>query len=44
MGNAAAQGALWGRHAQDWAELQEPAFRPLYHRALPDLNVHHKHD
>ena len=30
MGNATMQGKLWGRHARNWTELQEPAFRPIY--------------
>jgi SAM-dependent methyltransferase len=41
MGNAGVQGALWGRRARDWAELQEPAFRPLYTKALHELGVGH---
>jgi SAM-dependent methyltransferase len=27
---AAGNGRLWGARARDWAELQEPQFRPLY--------------
>jgi SAM-dependent methyltransferase len=29
-GSAAAQGELWGARARDYAEVQEPTFRPLY--------------
>ena len=32
--SAAQQGELWGAHARDWAEVQEPQFSPLYVAAL----------
>lgn len=35
----AAQGDLWSEHTADWAELLEPAFRPLYDAALDALGV-----
>jgi SAM-dependent methyltransferase len=34
MGTAETQGRLWGAKAQDWAELQEPAWRRLYAQVL----------
>jgi SAM-dependent methyltransferase len=34
MGTAEVQGPLWGAKAHDWAELQEPAWRPLYEEVL----------
>lgn len=34
MGTAAVQGALWGARAKDWAEVQEPAWQPVYRTAL----------
>jgi SAM-dependent methyltransferase len=34
MGTAEIQGELWGARARDWAELQEPAWRPLYEAVL----------
>ncbi|TAK44485.1 MAG: class I SAM-dependent methyltransferase [Betaproteobacteria bacterium] len=30
MGTAKIQGELWGAKARDWAELQEPSWRPVY--------------
>lgn len=33
-GSAAAQGALWGSRARDWAEIQEPVSRPLYEAVI----------
>ena len=30
MGTAAIQGELWGAKARDWAETQEPAWRPIF--------------
>jgi SAM-dependent methyltransferase len=33
------QGELWGASARDWAELQEPAFQPLYEAVLDALQV-----
>ncbi len=34
MGTAQAQGALWGAHALDWAEVQEGTVIPLYEAVL----------
>lgn len=34
MGTAAVQGELWGARAQDWADLNEPAWRPVFEAAL----------
>jgi SAM-dependent methyltransferase len=34
MGSAAVQGPLWGRAADDWAELQEPTALPLWEAML----------
>jgi SAM-dependent methyltransferase len=34
MRTGEAQGALWGARANDWAEVQEPAWRPLYEAIL----------
>jgi SAM-dependent methyltransferase len=34
MGTAAIQGELWGAKARDWAEAQEPAWVPVFDRAL----------
>jgi SAM-dependent methyltransferase len=34
MGTAEVQGSLWGARARDWAELQEPAWRPIFREAL----------
>jgi len=39
MGTAAVQGELWGARARDWAEIQEPAWRPVYEALLGNLNV-----
>ncbi|MFQ5923342.1 MAG: class I SAM-dependent methyltransferase [Anaerolineales bacterium] len=39
MGSAQAQGDLWGRAPQDWAELQEPHHRPLFVAMLDEGNV-----
>jgi SAM-dependent methyltransferase len=33
------QGALWGAKANDWAEVQEPAWRPLYEAILRRAGV-----
>jgi SAM-dependent methyltransferase len=30
MGTAAIQGELWGARASDWAEVNEPAWRPIF--------------
>src|SRR5438132_12106126 len=34
IGSAAIQGELWGLRARDWAELNEPAWRPVFEVAL----------
>jgi hypothetical protein len=34
MGTAQIQGELWGAKAADWAELQEPAWKPVFEAAL----------
>ena len=34
MGTAAVQGELWGAKARDWAEIQEPAWTPVFVQAL----------
>jgi SAM-dependent methyltransferase len=34
MGTAAVQGELWGARARDWAEVQEPSWRPIYEVVL----------
>jgi SAM-dependent methyltransferase len=34
MSKADIQGALWGAKAEDWAELQEPAWTPIFDHAL----------
>ena len=34
MSSADTQGALWGAKAADWAELQEPAWTPIFEEAL----------
>ena len=39
MGTAAIQGALWGARARDWAELNEPAWRPVFAAALNQAGV-----
>jgi SAM-dependent methyltransferase len=36
---AAAQGALWGERAREWADLQEGAFEPLYRAAFENAGV-----
>jgi cyclopropane fatty-acyl-phospholipid synthase-like methyltransferase len=33
------QGALWGAKADDWAEVQEPAWRSLYETILRRAGV-----
>jgi len=38
-GTAAAQGAIWGQRARDWAEIQEPTARPLYESVLEAFDV-----
>ncbi|HEU0203732.1 MAG TPA: class I SAM-dependent methyltransferase [Burkholderiaceae bacterium] len=39
MGTAQAQGELWGARAQDWAQLQEPAWEPVFRKALLHAGV-----
>jgi SAM-dependent methyltransferase len=39
MGTAPLQGDLWGARANDWTQLQEPAFRPLYEAAFRAAGV-----
>lgn len=38
-GTSAAQGPLWGARAKDWADVQEPAARPLYEAALRKTGI-----
>jgi SAM-dependent methyltransferase len=40
MSSAQMQGELWGAKANDWAELQEPAWRPVYDHVLGRARVH----
>lgn len=39
-GSSRLQGALWGRHARDWAEVQEAQSKSLYTIVLKALNLH----
>jgi SAM-dependent methyltransferase len=39
MGTAEVQGALWGARAEDWAMVQEPAWRPIFAAALRHAGV-----
>jgi cyclopropane fatty-acyl-phospholipid synthase-like methyltransferase len=39
MGTAEVQGALWGARARDWADIQEPAWRPVFEAALRHAGV-----
>lgn len=39
MGTARAQGELWGARARDWAEVQEPTWRPVYEAVLAQARV-----
>ena len=39
MGTAAIQGGLWGARARDWADLNEPAWRPVFAAALAAAGV-----
>jgi SAM-dependent methyltransferase len=39
MGTAAVQGELWGARASEWAEVQEPHWRPIYREALVHAGV-----
>jgi len=40
MSKADIQGALWGAKAQDWAELQEPAWNPIFERGFDLAGLH----
>ena len=39
MGTAAIQGELWGAKARDWAEVQEPAWRPVFENVMTLVGV-----
>src|SRR2546427_9346029 len=39
MGTAPIQGALWGARARDWADLNEPAWRPVFEAAMDQAGV-----
>jgi SAM-dependent methyltransferase len=39
VGTAEVQGELWGAKARDWADLQEPAWRPVYESLLAHAGV-----
>jgi SAM-dependent methyltransferase len=39
MGSAQAQGDLWSVRAQEWADLQETSFRPVYEAAFDAVKV-----
>jgi len=39
MGTAQVQGELWGAKPDDWADIQEPSWRPVYERLLAELKV-----
>jgi SAM-dependent methyltransferase len=39
MGNAVAQGQLWGSRARDWAEIQEGQVLPLFEAALDRIGA-----
>ncbi len=39
QGSAAAQGALWGARARDWADVQEHVHRPMYEAVLARVEV-----
>lgn len=39
MGSAAVQGRLWGAAPDDWSELNEPLFAPLYEEVLDAVRV-----
>jgi SAM-dependent methyltransferase len=39
VGTAEIQGELWGAKARDWADLQEPAWRPVYETLLANAGV-----
>jgi SAM-dependent methyltransferase len=39
VGTAEVQGELWGAKARDWADLQEPAWRPVYESLLANAGA-----
>ncbi len=39
MGSAEVQGELWGAKARDWAQVQEPAWRPAYDALLAQCRI-----
>jgi cyclopropane fatty-acyl-phospholipid synthase-like methyltransferase len=39
MGTAEVQGELWGARARDWADVQEPPWRPVYEAVLTRVGV-----
>jgi len=39
MGTAEVQGELWGASARDWAEVQEPPWRPVFETLLREAGV-----
>lgn len=39
MSSAQVQGELWGARANDWADLQEPAWRPVYDHVFERAGV-----
>lgn len=39
MGTASIQGDVWSGSPQDWSELQEPLFRPLYDAVLQHADI-----
>jgi SAM-dependent methyltransferase len=39
MGTAEIQGALWGARSRDWADVQEPAWRPTFEAILAAAEV-----
>jgi SAM-dependent methyltransferase len=40
ISKAETQGALWGAKAEDWAELQEPAWAPIFERGFDLAGLH----
>jgi len=39
MGTAQVQGELWGAKADDWADIQEPTWRPIYETVFAELRL-----
>lgn len=39
MGTAEVQGELWGARARDWADVQEPRWRPVFETLLREAGV-----